>query len=1040
MFSRIFIRRPILASVISIVMLLVGAIAMLALPIARYPELAPPTVQVTAIYPGADAVTVAETVATPIEEQVNGVEGMLYMTSTCSSDGSMALSVFFEVGTDLDMANVLVQNRVSAAEPKLPEEVKRQGVLVKKKSSEITLAVGLSASGDSYDALFLNNYANARLLDELKRVPGVGDVVIFGAGSYGMRIWTDPAKLRARELTIADLVNAIRQQNVQVAAGAIGAPPTHADQAYQFTVNVHGRLQDIKQFEDIVVRTGDKGELVRVRDVATVELGSQSYDILSRFDGQDSCAILIYQLPGANAIAVADGVRARLDDLAKSFPQGVAHTIAFDSTDVIRSSIKEVVMTLFIAVILVILTVYVFLQNFRATIIPAVTIPVSLVGTFIFMSAMGYSINQFTLFGLVLAIGIVVDDAIVVVENVSRHLSEGETDPKKATEKAMAEVTGPVIATTLVLLAVFVPTVFMGGIVGLLFKQFAVTISVATVISSLNALTLSPALCGVLLRPPTDRKFIAFRWFDAALDRITGGYVAITRGFIRLAALGVVLFAAMAVAAGFGFSQLPTGFVPQEDEGWFIVNVMLPDASSLPRTGAVMEDVESLLLDVPGVSHVLSIGGYSFLDGARSSNSAGLIVTLDDWEERTTPELHQSALAQQINVRLSQIEDAVVMAITPPSLPGVGVASGFSLQLQDRSGAGWQMLAQVAREVVADGNGQTRLGGLYSTFRANVPQLLVDIDRDKAQSLGIALGEINATIGSALGSAYVNDFVRFGRTYQVKLQSISDSRVEPEDILALEVRNRDGQMIPLGTVATVEEVYGPQTVVRHNAYGAAKVSGRGMPGTTSGEALDLMEQMLDSKLPPTIGYEWTDLSFQEKKATGGTAIIFLFSILLVYLVLAAQYESWTMPVSVCLSIPAAILGTVLAMTARGYDNNVYTQVGVVLLIGLAAKTAILIVEFARERRMAGDSVVDAAVAAARVRFRAVLMTAFSFILGVLPLVIASGAGAEGRKVLGSAVLGGMLLSTVLGVVSTPMLYRVIQGMAERVTKKPASSD
>ncbi|MHC4947905.1 MAG: efflux RND transporter permease subunit [Planctomycetota bacterium] len=1035
MFSKFFIYRPIFAAVVSIVIVILGLVALVALPISRYPLITPPTIEVSAVYPGANAVTIGETVATPIEQEVNGVEDMAYMSSVSSADGSMNLTVTFNVGTDLDMANVLVQNRVSTSEAKLPEEVRRQGVTVKKKSPEITLFVCFYSPDGSLDSSFLHNFVKLNIEDEIKRVPGVGDVLTFGTGEYGMRIWLDPSLLKARGLTTNDGVAAIREQNVEVAAGQIGAPPAPDGQAFQYIVNTTGRFTDPEQFEDIIVKVGEDGQLVYVRDVARVELGSQMYDFEAIFNGQPTAAMGVYQLPGANALEVADGVSATLERLQRTFEStygdALAYTIAYDNTDVVRASIKEVIVTLFITLALVIFTVYVFLQNFRSTLIPVLTIPVSLIGTFAAMAALGFSINQLTLFGLVLVIGIVVDDAIVVVENTTRIIEEEGLPSKEAAVKSMLEVTGPVVATTLVLLAVFVPTVFMGGIVGQLFRQFAVTISIATVFSSINALTLSPALCGILLRPRREPRGV-FRIFNRALDASTVGLTAVVRRAIRVAVLGLMIFAGLVAASVYGFGILPTGFVPQEDEGYCIVNVQLPDGASLQRTIAVVNEVSGIMAEVPGVEDIVGISGYSFIDLSAGANKGAFLLTFEHWDERPGSELHQAAIVGEINRRIARIEEAIVLAFEPPSLPGVGMAGGFSLAMQDRGGAGLAMLEQVASEFVRDGSAQARIAGMMTGFRANDPQLFVEIDREQVRRLDVPLGDVFATLQAYLGSAYVNDFVQFSRIYQVKAQADAMYRAGTEDIRRLDVRNRRGDMIPLGTMVDVREILGPQIVNHHNIYPSAKINGFTAPGTSSGQGMEIIRQMAAQKLPPTMGFEWTDLSFQEDRAAGGATAIFLFSILLVYLVLAAQYESWSLPMSVCLAVPTALLGAVAAVMLRSLDNNVYTQIGVVLLIGLSTKTAILIVEFAKVQREEGRDIAEAAIEATRLRFRAVLMTAFSFILGVIPLLIATGAGAASRQALGTTVFGGMLVATFVSVITVPMLYFVIQAIAEKL--------
>ena len=1030
MSSRFFIERPIFASVVSIVIVIIGSLGMLSLPIARYPEIAPPTVEVTATYPGANATVVAETVASPIEQEVNGVEGMLYMSSSSSSDGRYTLTVTFEVGVDLDMAAVLVQNRVSLAEPKLPEEVRRQGISVKKKSPDITLLITLFSPGGEHDALFLNNYATLQIKDEMARIQGVGDVSVFGAGEYGMRIWLDPNLLDARGLTTTDVVGAIREQNIQVAAGQIGEPPAPEGQPFQYTVRTLGRLITTEQFGAIVVKRGDDGQLVRVRDVARIELGSQSYDITSLFNEQDAAALQIYQLPGANAIAMVEAARAKLDELARAFPEGLEYDIPYDSTDIIRASIAEVVTTLFITLILVVLTVYIFLQSFRATLIPMLTIPVSLIGTFGVMLALGFSINQLTLFGLVLVIGIVVDDAIVVVENVTRHIDESGLSPREAAIKAMEEVSGPVVATTLVLLAVFVPTAFLGGITGRLFQQFAITIAIATVFSSINALTMSPALAAILLRPTPTKQFILFRLFNKFLNGTTTAYVGLVSGVLRVAALGAVLFGGVIAVAVLGLGRMPTGFVPQEDEGWCIINVQLPDAASKQRTQAVVDQVTDIAGSTPGVTDIVAITGYSFINGFRASNFASLLVMFEPWDERTSADESQAAILQSMNARMAQIEEGVCMAFVMPSLPGLGVAGGFALQLQDRGGVGVQSVQHMTAEILEDGNAQSDLQNMYSGFRANVPQLFVDIDREQVKALDIPLSTVFDTLQAYLGSTYVNDFNLFGRTYQVKAQAEAQYRSSETDIVNLMVRNQSGSMLPLGTVVEVQDAFGPQTVTRHNAYLSAKITGEAAPGVSSGKAMQVVDDMLASKLPNTMGFEWTDISYQQQAASGSSALVFGLAVVFVYLVLAAQYESWALPLAVCLAVPTALLGAVVGAFARNIDLNVYTQIGIVLLIGLSSKSAILIVEFAKERREYGDSIREAALAASKLRFRAVLMTAFSFILGVIPLLVATGAGAVSRQVIGTIVFAGMMVATVVSVVTVPMLYLVITHVAE----------
>ncbi len=1045
MISAFFIRRPIFASVISLVIILLGSVALIFLPVERYPDIAPPTINISASYPGADARTVADTVAAPIEQEVNGVEHMIYMSSVSANDGSMNLQVTFETGTDLDMANVLTQNRVSAAEPKLPEEVRRQGVLVKKKSTDVNLFIGFFSPNGTYDDLFLSNYLSLRIKDEIARVPGVGEVKTFGVGDYSMRIWLDPDKLFSRGLTADDVVQAVREQNVQVPAGQIGEPPAPPGQAFQFTVNVQGRLVDPEEFGAIVIRADEEGRMIRVRDVARVELGSASYIMTSELNGLPSATMAVYQIPGANAIEISADVRKRLKELSRSFPEDFDYIIVYDNTNVIMASVREVVTTLFITLILVVLTVYIFLQDVRSTLVPAITIPVALIGTFAAMAMLGYSINQFTLFGLVLVIGIVVDDSIVVVENTSRHLQEPGITAKEAAVKAMEEVTAPVIATTLVLLAVFVPTTAMSGITGQLFRQFAVTISVATVFSTINALSLSPALCALVLRPPDPSKKppIFFRGFNRAMEFSTKGYGSTVRLILRRSFIGFVIFAILSGLAFVGLSRMPTGFVPQEDEGYCMVQVQLPDAASQERTRAVMKKVNRILEEEPGIKDFLSITGYSILDIAAVSSMGFSVAVFPDWAERG-PELHQSRILARLNQRFAEIQDAIVYAFPMPSLPGIGTSGGLTVMLQDRGGGDLHVLQKASQRFVDAGNAQSGLTEMRTTFRAEVPQIFVDIAREQVLAKNVSMSAVYNALQYFLGSVYINDLTLFNRIFQVKAQAESRFRTDPDQIRQYRIRNRDGDILPLGAVVEVREVLGPQTVTRYNMYPSAKILGQPADGFSSGQAMELVEDMAAKELPSTMGIEWTELSYQEKLATGGTGLIFMLSVLLVYLVLAAQYESWSLPISVCLAVPSALLGAVVALNLRGMNNDVYTQVGIVLLIGLSTKTAILIVEFAKDRRDAGKSAFDAAIEASHLRFRAVLMTAFSFILGVIPLLVASGAGAESRKVLGTTVFGGMLIATVVGLLFVPLFYFIVdRGMSNfgrGRKRKPAAEE
>lgn len=1035
MLSRFFIHRPIFAAVISIIIVIAGLVAARTLPVSQYPEIAPPTVQVTTSYPGANARVVAETVAQPIEEQVNGVEGMLYMSSTCTNNGEYALTVTFEVGTDLDMAAVLVQNRVAIAEPSLPEEVKRNGIATKKQSTNILLITCLFSPDSRFDTLYLSNYASLRIKDELARLDGVGDVRIFGARDYSMRIWLDPDKLRARNLTTADVVGALQEQNVQVAAGQIGQNPAPSGQNFQFTVNTLGRLKDAGQFENIIVKAGDEGRLIRLRDIARVELGAKDYTSSTLLNGKPTIGIGIYQLPGANALEVAERVEAKMADLSKAFPDGLQYKIPFNTTMFVDAAIDEVVMTLLIAVLLVFLTIFVFLQDWRATIIPAMTIPVSLIGTFAVMAGLGVSINMLSLFGIVLAIGVVVDDAIVVVENAARNIDDHGLSPREATIRAMQEVTGPIIATTLVLLAVFIPTAFLGGITGQLYRQFALTVAVATVFSSINALTLSPALCALLLRPTKTSHRGFFRLFNWTFERTSNLYARLLGSLVRRAAVTLVLFVVLAGIAFWGFVRLPTGFVPSEDQGYCFVSIQLPDAASIERTRSVVDRVNERLAGMDGIGNWVSIVGFSLIDDAASSNMATLWIVFDPWEERMSAELSQDALVGRMAREFSGIQEARIFPFVPPSIRGLGFAGGFLMELQDRSGVGLNTLQNVAADMIQDANAQSKLQGVYTTFRANVPQIFADVDRTQAKTLNVPLSNVFNTLQAFLGSVYVNDFNKFGRTYQVKVQADGAFRSDVEDIRRLEVRDTAGRMIPLGTLVSVKETVGPQLIRRYNMYPSATINGRAAPGHSSGEALAVMESLAAAKLPASMGFEWTGMSYQERTTANQGLFIFALAVVFVYLVLCAQYESWSSPLAIILSVPLALLGTVSAVMMRGMEVNVYTQIGIVLLIALSSKTSILIVEFAKAQRDAGERIDDAALEAARLRFRPILMTALTFVLGVAPLVAATGAGAASRQALGTAVFGGMLSATMLLVIFVPVFYVVIQRSSEKLRAK-----
>jgi HAE1 family hydrophobic/amphiphilic exporter-1 len=1033
-FARFFIERPVFANVIAIITMVIGVVAIYVLPVEQYPEITPPTIRVTAIYPGANADVVAQTVAAPIEQQVNGVENMLYMSSASSSDGTYSLTITFEIGTDLEDAQVLVQNRVALASPLLPEEVQRQGVSVKKQSTNFILILSLISPEGEYDTLFLANYATLRMRDELSRINGVGEVTVFGTANYSMRVWLDPEQLKVRGLTTQDVIASIREQNVQVAAGQIGQPPAPPGLEFQYTVSVPGRLNDPEQFENIVVRTGDGGRLTRLKDIARVELGAQTYDQYNENKGRPTANIGIYQLPGANALSVAEEVKAAVAQLGDKFPEGMTYEIPLDTTKFVEASIHEVYKTLFEAGILVLIVITVFLQDWRAMLVPATTVPVTIVGAFAAMAALGFSINMLTLFGLVLAIGIVVDDAIVIVENAAHHIEEGLA-PKPATIQAMSEVLGPIIGITLVLMSVFLPSAFLGGITGQLYRQFALTIAATAFISAINAVTLKPAQCALWLRPPKERKNVFFRAFNVVYRFVERIYAAIIRVLVRHVFAGMLVFFSLLAVSIWWYTRVPTGFLPLEDQGYMFVAVQLPDAASQQRTRAVMREIDDILADTPGISDWITIGGLSLLDFSSAPNVGTLFVTLDPWPERLEAGLTLQAVLGDMRRRFSTIQECIILPFPPPSIRGLGFRSGFQMQVEDRADVGLVELEMAIQDIMEDASTQKAIAALNSTFRPGVPQLFVDVDRVKAKTLDVPLASVFTTLQAYLGSTYVNDFNRFGRTYQVRVQSEPAFRAEPRDIEQLEVRNTRGQMVPIGTLATVSRSFGPQVVNRYNLYPSAPITGESAPGFSTGRVLEIMETIAESKLPDSMGYDWTGVAFQEKQVRGEAVLIFLMAVLLVYLVLAAQYESWFSPISVILVVPLGLLGAVVAVSLRGLDNNIYTQIGIVLIIALASKNAILIVEFARDIRNTGESITEAAVRAAQLRFRPIIMTSFAFILGVVPLTIAKGAGAAGQRALGTAVFGGMIASTILAVFFVPIFFVVFQRIGERFSRR-----
>ncbi len=1042
MLSRFFIERPIFANVLAIVTIILGLVALFQLPVSQYPEITPPTVQVSTSYPGGNARIVADTVALPIEQQVNGVEDMLYMQSTSSSDGTYKLTVTFKVGTDLDFAQVLVQNRVAIANPQLPPEVQRQGVTTQKVSTQMLQVINLTSPDGRFDSLYLSNFATINIKDEISRLPGVGNVNIFGVGQYSMRVWLNPQNLQAFSLTASDVVDAISQQNNQVAAGQIGMPPAPATQNFQYTVNVLGRLEDIEEFENIIVKVDPSmgGRIIRVRDVATVELGAQTYGQFCEKDGHPSAGIGIFQLPGANALDVAEAVAELMKKLSKRFPEGIEYSIPFDTTEFTRASINEVYQTLFEAGILVLLVIMVFLQNFRAVLVPASTVPVTIIGAFIAMAAMGFSVNMITLFALVLAIGIVVDDAIVIVEGAEYHIEQGLA-PKEAAIKAMEELTGPVLGITLVLMAVFLPSAFIPGITGQLYRQFALVIASTAFISAINALTLKPVNCAQWLRARTGKPNLFYRGFNKVYERCEAGYVRLVNWTVHRSRSMLLIFAVLIVFTGWFYAVTPTGFMPEEDQGYAMVVVQLPDAASLARTQEVMNEVNAIVAATPGIAHRITIGGTSLLDGFASLSNAGVIFAIyDDFEKRVKAGLSQELIVGSLFHQLSRLQEAIVIPLVPPAIQGLGVASGFEMYLQLRgTGFDFDKLAQMTGEMLHDGSAQSELGHLNTSFRANVPQLHADIDRVKAESLNVSVGDVFSTFQNYLGSYYVNQFNKFGRTYQVYVQADSKFRQESTDINYLYTRNKKGNMVPIRTLTGIDMMAGPSLITLYNLYPAAYISGSAAPGFSSGQALNLMEQMAAEKLPPDMGIEWTGMSYQEKLVGNQALFVLALSVLLVFLVLAAQYESWSNPLAVILVVPLALLGTVLALSLRGFDNNIYTQIGMVLLIALASKNAILIVEVAREQRAKGVDLFEAAVDASRRRFRPILMTSFAFILGVLPLALASGAGAAQRQALGTAVIGGMLASTLLAVLFVPIFYVNMQRFSEWLVARKQSS-
>ncbi|HGM7035017.1 TPA: efflux RND transporter permease subunit [Serratia marcescens] len=1034
-FPRFFIKRPIFAIVLSILTLIAGIVALFQLPLSEYPAVTPPTVQVTASYPGANPNVIAETVAAPLEQAITGVEGMLYMSSQAATDGRMTLTVTFEQGTNADMAQIQVQNRVARALPRLPAEVQHQGVVTQKTSPDILMVVHLLSPDQRYDPLYISNYAYLQVRDELSRIPGVSDVQVWGAGEYSMRLWLDPDLIAARGLTAGDVIAAVREQNVQVAAGSVGQAPD-SNAAFQVTVNTLGRLADEKQFGDIIIRTGSGGQVTRLRDVARIDMGADAYALRSLLDGEPAVALQIIQSPGANALDVAQAVRATVKRLEGDFPAGLSSRIAYDPTVFVRASLESVVTTLLEAILLVVIVVVVFLRSWRASLIPLLAVPVSLVGTFAIMHLMGFSLNTLSLFGLVLSIGIVVDDAIVVVENVERHIENGKT-PQQAARLAMDEVTGPIVAITSVLAAVFIPTAFLSGLQGEFYRQFALTIAISTLLSALNSLTLSPALAGLLLRPhPAEHRApgriqrilqAAVRPFQRAPD----AYANAVRKTVRVSGVALAIYGGLLVLTFFGFQAVPPGFVPMQDKYYLVGIAQLPNSASLDRTDAVVKQMSKIALAEPGVESVVAFPGLSINGFVNVPNAAVMFVMLDPFKERATPDLAASAIAGRLQAKFADIPDGFLGVFPPPPVPGLGATGGFKMQVEDRGGVGLESLVEHTRLLMVKATESGQVAGLMTSLDINAPQLDVVIDRTQAKSQGVSLADVFESLQIYLGSLYINDFNRFGRTYKVTAQADADHRMQAEAIGRLQVRNAAGDMLPLSSFVTVTPGSGPDRIIRYNGYPSADISGGAAIGVSSGQAVALMEQLAKETLPEGMTVEWTDLTYQQKLAGNAALFIFPLCVLLAYLILATQYNSWLLPLAVLLIVPMCLLSAMIGVWLLGGDNNVFVQIGLIVLVGLAAKNAILIVEFARGLEDEGANTLEAVIKACRLRLRPIVMTSIAFIAGVIPLIFASGAGAEMRHAMGVAVFAGMLGVTLFGLFLTPVFYVVIRGLTAR---------
>jgi len=1033
--SRFFIERPILANVLAVITIIIGFISYYRLPVEQYPPITPPTIQVISRYPGASAAVVAETIGVPIEQAVNGVERMIYMSSTSSSDGSYTLTITFDVGTDLDKSLILVQNQVNSALAQLPGGVQVQGVNVKKVSTNILLVVSLYSDNDQFDEGFLSNYGLINMQYPLARLPGVGQVRVFGAGQYSMRVWLHPNRLKQFSLTAADVLNAIASQNIQVVSGQLGAPPVPNDQAFQFTINSLGRLSDAKQFENIIVKSnaGTSAQIVRLRDVARVDLGQQSYSNYALTHGLKSAQVVVFALPEANALAVADEIYKAVAEMSRDFPEGLKYAIHFDTTRFVREAVSKVYETLFEAGILVLIVIMVFLQNFRAMLVPATTVPVTIVGAFAAMIALGFTINLMTLFALVLAIGIVVDDAIVIVENSSYYVERG-LSPKDAAIKAMSELTGPIMGITMALISVFLPAAFLPGITGEIFRQFALVIAAISVISAINAITLKPAQCALWLRPRKEKRPNWFyRGFNKVYDDMKNPYMRLVRGMVNRSGLMLVIFFVIIALSAWFFVSRPTGFLPTEDQGYAILFARLPDAAAQPRAREVSDKITSILQKTPGIESWVTIGGFSILDAANVSTVTTTFVVYEDWSKRGSA-LNQEKIVAGLNRDLSMIKDAIAFVVIPPPIRGLGQAGGFQMMVEDRTGNDLEALQNSANQLIQAAHSNRKLVGLTTTFDARSPQIYLDIDRTKAQSFQVPLTNVFDTLQAYLGSSFVNLFNKFNQIYQVYIQANAPYRATTEDIQNLYTRNIRGEMVPLGSLLQVKRTQGAELITRYNLYPAAAIFGQAAPGSSSGQALHAMEQLAAANLPRGTGYDWTATSYQEKQIGHQAYFIYALSITLVFMVLAALYESWTSPAAVILAVPMALVGVLVALLIRSYENNLYTQIGLVLMIALASKNAILIVEFARDLHQEGMSITEAAIEATSRRFRPIVMTSFAFILGVAPLLLATGAGAAGQRAIGTVVFGGMLSSTLLAIPFVPVFYVIMQRLSERRTK------